>query len=90
MRTSDAVAHYGSQSLLAAALGITASAVNQWGEYVPMRRAIVLEALTGGGLKLDYPLPEGVERPVRKRRGVHAAQPARAVTLNAPNREEAL
>lgn len=38
MRTDEAVEVFGSQKALAAAIGISPSAVYQWGDMVPMSR----------------------------------------------------
>ncbi|MBO2582512.1 Cro/CI family transcriptional regulator [Shewanella algae] len=51
MKTSDAISHFGSKTNLANALGVTHSAVCQWGEEVPPRRAYQLERITKGKLK---------------------------------------
>lgn len=45
-----AIAHFGNQSALAAALEITREAVSQWKE-VPVKRAIEIERLTKGKIK---------------------------------------
>ena len=46
MKTADAIKLFGNtQSDLARALGITASAVNQWGEEVPPLRAYQIRDL---------------------------------------------
>lgn len=57
MKTQDAIKHFGSGRKLAAALGIWPTAVSQWGDKVPPRRAYELERLTGGKLKADMELP---------------------------------
>lgn len=51
MKTVDAVAHYGTKSALARALGITPQAVSQWPDIVPAVQAIKLEQLTRGELR---------------------------------------
>ena len=38
MRTEDAVEIFGTQKALAAAIGISPSAVYQWGDVIPMSR----------------------------------------------------
>lgn len=50
MLTTDAVAHFGCKSKLAAALGISPAAVSQWGERVPQMRQYQLQILSGGKL----------------------------------------
>ncbi len=53
MKTAQVIQHFGSQAAVARALGITASAVNQWRETVPLATAARLEKITGGKLVLD-------------------------------------
>jgi transcriptional repressor of cell division inhibition gene dicB len=57
MKTQDAIRHFGSATELAKALGIWKTAVSQWGENVPPRRAYEIERLTRGKLKADIELP---------------------------------
>lgn len=60
MKTEQAIKFFGSEAALAAKLkdnkrgliGITASAVHQWGEYPPRSRQEEIEALTEGKLKV--------------------------------------
>lgn len=54
MRKKDAITHFGGVSKLATALGILHSAVSQWGEDIPIRRAFEIERITNGALKADY------------------------------------
>lgn len=51
MRTKDVVDHFGSVQKVADVLGIFRSAIYQWGEDVPPRRALEIEKLTRGKLK---------------------------------------
>lgn len=53
MNTKQAIDHYEGAALLAAALGISAAAVSQWGEYPPDKRQLQLERATGGVLKAE-------------------------------------
>ena len=53
MTTDDAISHYGSQSKLAAALGINQSAVAAWGEHPPKLRQLQLHQITRGKLRAD-------------------------------------
>lgn len=53
MKTSEAIEHYGTQTAVAAALGIDQSSVSEWKEYPPDRRQVQLEMLTGGKLKAE-------------------------------------
>lgn len=46
MRTKQAIKHFGSQTRVADILGINRSAVNRWGEVVPIKRAWELERLS--------------------------------------------
>lgn len=54
MKTSTALAYYSnSPLLLGRALGISSQAVSQWGDDVPLLRALQLEKLTNGELSVD-------------------------------------
>jgi DNA-binding transcriptional regulator YdaS (Cro superfamily) len=53
MKTEDVIKLYGSQAAAARALGITRSAVSQWGDVVPLATAARLEKITAGKLVLD-------------------------------------
>ena len=51
MQTKDVIAHFGDQVKAAAALGITPSAISQWGEVPPMVRQYQIQVITKGKLK---------------------------------------
>lgn len=51
MKKQKAIEHFGSETKIAKALGITKGAVNQWGEYIPWGRACEIALLTKGKLK---------------------------------------
>lgn len=53
MKKADAIAFFGSPTALAAALGITRTAVYQWGELVPKERRYEIEVKSGGQLKAE-------------------------------------
>ena len=54
MKTSDVVRHYGTQTAVAAALGMkNQSSVSGWGEYPPDKRQLQVERLTDGALKAE-------------------------------------
>ena len=58
MKTADALAHFHAGDRpasyrIAEALGISRQAVEQWGELVPLRSALRLEAITRGKLKAN-------------------------------------
>jgi DNA-binding transcriptional regulator YdaS (Cro superfamily) len=53
MRTADAIQHYGTRAEVARVLGLTPSAVSQWGEVVPELSAWRLWLASGGRLALD-------------------------------------
>lgn len=53
MRKSDVIAFFKTQTAVANALGVTKSAVNQWGPLVPEGKAYRLQELTRGKLKVD-------------------------------------
>lgn len=48
MKTAEVAAHFGGKRKLAEALGITASAVTMWGEFVPEGRRYQIEVLSKG------------------------------------------
>lgn len=53
MLKKDAVAHFGSQTKVARALGIGKAAVGKWGQVVPPFQASRLQELSGGVLRYD-------------------------------------
>ncbi|MBB3142794.1 Cro/CI family transcriptional regulator [Halomonas organivorans] len=53
MKKSDVIAHFGSVSATAEALGITTQAVSLWADTVPMGRQWQIENITGGALRAD-------------------------------------
>lgn len=53
MKTADVVRHFGNRVKTAKALGVTKSAVSQWGEVVPERIAYKTQIITGGALRVD-------------------------------------
>jgi hypothetical protein len=53
MKTSDVVRHYGTQTAVAAALGIDQSSVSGWGEFPPDNRQLQIERLTHQALKAE-------------------------------------
>lgn len=54
MKKADALAYFGNQQRLAAALGVSQPAVSQWGELVPERYAYRLQVISGGVLVYDF------------------------------------
>lgn len=58
MKTKTAIDYFGNQAALAKALNITTSAITQWGEEVPARRALELEKLTAGALGAENGYPK--------------------------------
>jgi len=53
MRTQDAIEHAKGAKRLAEMLGVTASAISQWGEFPPDARQLQLERLTVGALQAE-------------------------------------
>ena len=53
MRKTDVIEHFRSAAAAARALGISLSAVSQWGEIVPYYSATQLAEITGGDLKVE-------------------------------------
>jgi len=82
MRKADVIAHFGTETAAAKALGCTKSAVNQWKEDrpIPLERAIRAQAASNGRLRLDLSLYEGTPektlvdfgRSARSRRHINA------------------
>lgn len=53
MKTSDVIAHFGSQNATARALGISQPSVANWGEYPPEAKQILIERLTKRRLRAE-------------------------------------
>ena len=53
MLKTQVVEYYGGISKTAIALGVTHSAVCQWGNVIPQKQAFVIERITKGQLKYD-------------------------------------
>ncbi|MCV4932533.1 Cro/CI family transcriptional regulator, partial [Escherichia coli] len=53
MLKTQVVEYYGGISKTAIALGVTHSAVCQWGNVIPQKQAFVIERITIGKLKYD-------------------------------------
>ncbi len=57
MKKTDVVSYFGNTVKVAEVLGVAQSAVSQWGEDIPPRRAFEVERITGGALKADFIVP---------------------------------
>lgn len=53
MKTKDAIAHFGTATAVADAVGISKAAVSQWGDRVPVASALMLERVTDGKLRFN-------------------------------------
>lgn len=53
MKTQDAITHFGTQTALAKALGITQPTVAEWGEYPPPLRQLQIQQVTVGQLQAE-------------------------------------
>jgi len=53
VKTADVIAHFGSVSAVADALGISPQAIYQWGELVPQGRTFQIQILTNGSLRAE-------------------------------------
>lgn len=62
MQKNDVIAHFGSVSAAAEALGITTQAISMWPKTVPMGRQYQLEKITAGKLRASAPQPRGESR----------------------------
>lgn len=56
MLKTKVVDYYGGVSKTATALGLTHSAVCQWGEIIPERQALKIEKITSSKLQYDHRL----------------------------------
>ncbi len=54
MKTSTVLLYFKNKVNIGNALGIGKSAISQWGETVPVRRAYELERITNGALKVNH------------------------------------
>ncbi len=66
MHKSTVVDYYGGISKTAVALGVTHSAVCQWGAVIPEKQALYIERLTKGKLKYDASLYSKISSPQPK------------------------
>lgn len=55
MKKEYVIAYFGTLTKAAIALGVTKSAISQWPDEIPQRRAYEVEKLTKGKLKAEYP-----------------------------------
>ncbi|MCX7132053.1 Cro/CI family transcriptional regulator [Aeromonas sp.] len=55
MQKNDVLAHFGSITAIAKAIGVSHAAVCKWDETIPKGRAYQIEVLTGGKLKAAQP-----------------------------------
>ena len=55
MQKNDVLAHFGSITAIAKAIGVSHAAVSKWDETIPQGRAFQIEVLTGGKLKAEPP-----------------------------------
>ena len=58
MKTSNVLYYFKNKVNIGKALGISKSAISQWGENVPVRRAYELERITNGALSYNYTAPQ--------------------------------
>ncbi|AGI32179.1 TPA: Cro/Cl family transcriptional regulator [Mannheimia haemolytica] len=56
MKKDDVLEHFGTLEKVAATLGISVSAVSQWGEIIPEKNAYRLQEITAGKLKVKHSL----------------------------------
>jgi DNA-binding transcriptional regulator YdaS (Cro superfamily) len=53
MTKAEAIAHFGTATALADALGLSKVAVSQWGDYPPRLRQLEIQELTKGALQAE-------------------------------------
>jgi transcriptional repressor of cell division inhibition gene dicB len=83
MRKADVIAYFGgTQTATARALGVTKSAVCQWGEDrpIPLKCAIKAQAVSNGDLKVNLSLYEGTTQKALVDFGRSAARSRRHVS----------
>ncbi|EER47568.1 hypothetical protein AM305_07803 [Actinobacillus minor NM305] len=56
MKKDDVLKHFGTLERVAATLGISVSAVSQWGKIIPEKNAYRLQEITKGKLKVQHSL----------------------------------
>lgn len=56
MKKDDVLKHFGTLERVAATLGISISAVSQWGKIIPEKNAYRLQEITKGKLKVQHSL----------------------------------
>lgn len=66
MKTAQAIEYAGSSKALADLLGITPSAISQWGEEVPPARQMQLQQITRGRLRAAPDCLQRLLEPARK------------------------
>ncbi|ABN73602.1 MULTISPECIES: Cro/CI family transcriptional regulator [Actinobacillus] len=54
MKKNDVIEYFGTLEKVAASLGISVSAVSQWGEIIPEKNAYRLQEITKGKLKVQH------------------------------------
>jgi DNA-binding transcriptional regulator YdaS (Cro superfamily) len=52
MKKAEAIKHFGSGNKLAKALGLTRSCISKWPDPVPIHRAVQIENMTHGKVKV--------------------------------------
>lgn len=63
MRLQDALSHFGTQQKLAEALGMKQGSISSWDrERIPLARALQVEKLTRGQLRVDMALYSRIRR----------------------------
>lgn len=56
MKKRDAIRYFGTQIEVAKVLKISRQAVQKWPDVIPLEKAVDLQALTGGALKVKHEL----------------------------------
>lgn len=56
MKKDDVLKYFGTLERVAATLGISVSAVSQWGKIIPEKNAYRLQEITKGKLKVQHSL----------------------------------
>ncbi|HHA4726622.1 TPA: Cro/CI family transcriptional regulator [Escherichia coli] len=79
MKKSEVLGYFGGVVKTAAALGTSKTTVSMWGEEVPWKWALLIQAVTAGALKYELHIPTVVipgsdQNPPSNQGGIHENQ----------------
>lgn len=70
MLKKHALAHFGTKSAIAEALGISRTAVFKWGEVIPVESAKAIEIRTNGAVRVDWSLYDATRKALLERQDI--------------------